>query len=262
MKLPEGMTLGPVLSPGPLVFVAHARRGDQACIVKCAASARAWPLVETETRVLEALARVDGVPRILETWEGGLALEVIPFPTLHSSRAALRADAAFRQRAVRAAFRRLASIHDARDADGVPLDVVHGDVSPDNVYVSPSGEEIVLGDFGLARGRRLAAAPAEGAFFGTLRYAAPEVARGERADARADDFALAASLLETATGITLHEEKPSAAALVEAGTVPLGPAHPWRNLAQSLFDPPLAAHLIGCLAFDRRNRPRAPPPAC
>src|SRR5262249_44518575 len=44
----------------------------------------------------------------------------------------------------------LAAVHDAKDGSGAPLELVHGDVSPHNVFVSKTGA-IKLGDFGLSR---------------------------------------------------------------------------------------------------------------
>ena len=90
-----------------------------------------------------------------------------------------------------------------------------------------------------------------GAFRGTLAYAAPEVARSEGFDGRADDFALAASMLHVVTGIPLRETTGAPAVmLVDAGTRPLDASHPWRHLARKLFDHAIAEALLACLAFD------------
>jgi hypothetical protein len=253
-----------VLSPGPAAVVALARGpGGVLCIRKTAAIARGIPAIRRETAVLRALAGagVEGVPRVLAAWEDGVALERLAIPTLRQSSALFQSDRARREAIARGAFAVLAAVHGARDAGGAPLDVVHGDPSPDNLYAGDA--RVALADFGLATWRGTADDDGDGAFRGTLLYAAPEVARGERADARADDFALAASLLHVATGIALREVNLSPPAmLVEAGSRPLDALHPWRALAPALFDPALATALLACLAFDPRDRPRETPAPC
>ncbi len=84
----------------------------------------------------------------------------------------------------------LAYVHARTNRSSAHL--VHGDVTPRNVLFSTDGHAL-LADFGLARfaGRGRA---------GTLRYQAPEQARGEAFDARADLYALALVLAEAATG--------------------------------------------------------------
>ena len=53
--------------------------------------------------------------------------------------------------------------------------IVHRDVKPANLMLTPDGTRVVLMDFGLAKGQSLSlTASRTGGFLGTLRYAAPE----------------------------------------------------------------------------------------
>lgn len=86
--------------------------------------------------------------------------------------------------------------------------VLHRDLKPDNIFVSPSGHLKVL-DFGLAQLE--SPAPAQtggndrtltspGMTLGTVPYMSPEQARGEALDPRSDLFSLGAVLYEMASG--------------------------------------------------------------
>ena len=74
--------------------------------------------------------------------------------------------------------------------------LVHRDVKPSNIIVGSDGRARVL-DFGLARGGE---GDAEPAIVGTPGYMAPEQRRGERVDARADQYAFAVALWEALGG--------------------------------------------------------------
>jgi serine/threonine-protein kinase len=82
----------------------------------------------------------------------------------------------------------LAHAHSLRSQDGIPLAVVHRDVSPGNVFVTYDGVTKVL-DFGVAKWTDAVHRTAIGQVKGKLAYMAPEQARAERVDARADLFA-------------------------------------------------------------------------
>jgi len=264
VNVPAGYIVDRVLSPGPATWVARARdRAGHPCVLKIAALDRALPALTNEADVLRALngANVGDVPRLLDAWNGGIAIEWLALPTLREAVAALRQSRTLRDAAARAAFGCLADVHAARDESGA-LGIVHGDVSPDNLYVARTGESSKVADFGLAVWRD-GSTPDAGVFRGTLAYASPEAARAEPLDGRADDFALAASLLHVVTGVALRQagaaSDPTPALLVEAGTRPLDASHPWRALAPQLFDGQVADALLACLAFDRRDRPRETP---
>lgn len=88
--------------------------------------------------------------------------------------------------------------------EGVLANVVHGDVAPANVRITPEGA-VKLMDFGIATSawRR---DPDGGQMKGTRGYMAPEVITGERAaDERVDLFAAAVVLYELTTGRRLYE---------------------------------------------------------
>ena len=90
--------------------------------------------------------------------------------------------------------------------------VVHRDLKPENVMLRHDGYVKVL-DFGLAKLSGIVTGPgsagaarvletAAGIVMGTVRYMAPEQARGEESDARTDLFALGVVLYEMLAGTT------------------------------------------------------------
>src|SRR3990172_10773746 len=94
--------------------------------------------------------------------------------------------------------RALAYAHGLED-DGRPVGLVHRDVSPQNVLVSFEGE-VKLADFGIARAMDAVEVTAPGTIKGKAAYMAPQQARGEAADARADVFAVGVVLWELCAG--------------------------------------------------------------
>lgn len=104
-------------------------------------------------------------------------------------------------RIARALCDALEAAHELRDEDGVPLDLVHRDVSPQNVLLGLDGS-VKLIDFGIAKTRqRLAETTNSGVLRGKLRYMAPEQVDGTDAvDRRADLWAAGAVLFALLTG--------------------------------------------------------------
>jgi len=90
----------------------------------------------------------------------------------------------------------LAYAHALRDGDR-PLEVVHRDVSPQNVLVARTGE-VKLTDFGIARSIEQTSHTQTGVLKGKVRYMAPEQLRGAAYDQRVDIYALGVVLLELA----------------------------------------------------------------
>ncbi|MCU0702109.1 MAG: protein kinase, partial [Myxococcaceae bacterium] len=90
--------------------------------------------------------------------------------------------------------------HTRLDEKGRPLQIVHRDVSPQNVLVSYEGQ-VKLVDFGIARARNAGREDTtSNAVKGKYAYFAPEQARGKDLDARTDVFASGIVLYELLTG--------------------------------------------------------------
>jgi len=94
--------------------------------------------------------------------------------------------------------------HKARDAKGQPLNLVHRDVSPQNVLVGFDGS-VKLIDFGVAKAAGRAQHTATGILKGKFPYMSPEQARGDELDPRSDVFALGIVLWEMLTGRRLFK---------------------------------------------------------
>jgi serine/threonine protein kinase len=105
--------------------------------------------------------------------------------------------------------------HNRRDDHGEPLEIVHRDVSPQNILLSFDGAAKIA-DFGIARARQLGE-EASGIIKGKFAYMSPEQAAGVEADRRSDIFSLGVVMFELLSGRALHKGKPGSEML--AGVV-------------------------------------------
>jgi serine/threonine-protein kinase len=122
-------------------------------------------------------------------------------------------------------------VHELRDRDGASLELVHLDVSPQNIFFTFGGEAKLL-DFGICQTRSSPRGVDGSSVRGKIRYMAPEQLLGLPVDRRADLFAIGCILWHVATGERLWGNAPEAdvtCALIE-GEIPapssVCPVHP------------------------------------
>ena len=88
--------------------------------------------------------------------------------------------------------------HERRGPDGVPLGIVHRDVSPSNIMIGYDGSVKLL-DFGIAKATARSIETQSGIIKGKFAYMAPEQCRGRDVDRRSDVFSLGIILYEITT---------------------------------------------------------------
>jgi serine/threonine protein kinase/tetratricopeptide (TPR) repeat protein len=108
--------------------------------------------------------------------------------------------------------------HERKDEAGKPIDIVHRDVSPQNMLLSFDGA-VKIADFGIASANLFREEP--GVLKGKTAYMSPEQARGERVSRRTDIYSLGVVFHELLTGRALHGSAEGADLLeaVRAGRV-------------------------------------------
>ncbi|HLM75811.1 MAG TPA: serine/threonine-protein kinase [Polyangiaceae bacterium] len=99
----------------------------------------------------------------------------------------------------------LAYAHEKRDLDGALLNIVHRDISPQNIVITFTGDVKIV-DFGIAKSETQSGEDTKsGQLKGKVPYMSPEQAAGEPIDWRSDIFAAGVLLFELTTGKRLFK---------------------------------------------------------
>ncbi len=115
-----------------------------------------------------------------------------------AGKAKQRIPPAIAARIVGDALAGLHAAHEAVDMQGAPLDVVHRDVSPQNIIVGADGVGRLI-DFGIAKAQRRITETQTGSLKGKYGYMSPEQSQGKDLDRRSDVFAMGVVLYEMLT---------------------------------------------------------------
>ena len=103
--------------------------------------------------------------------------------------------------------------------------VVHRDVKPGNVLLTPAGQ-VKVTDFGIARAEQTDDLTKTGSVMGTATYFSPEQAQGLELDGRADVYALGVVLYEMLTGVApFIADNPVSVAYKHVREAPVPPSH-------------------------------------
>jgi serine/threonine protein kinase len=140
--------------------------------------------------------------------------------------------------------------HHAVDANGRPMNVIHRDVTPENILIGFDGHVKLL-DFGIAKATTHVQMTQQGELKGKFPYMPPEQYEGRPLDGRADVFALGACLYEALVGVSLFD-RPSEFETV-AAIVSLEPA-PLVRAARD--DVPVALEAIVARALAKKRQER------
>lgn len=138
-------------------------------------------------------------------------------------------------RIVAATLHGLHAAHESTTERGAPLNLVHRDVSPQNILVGFDGETRVA-DFGVAKATGRLQTTRKGEIKGKLSYMAPEQLRGEGVDRRADIYSASVVLWELLAGQRLFAQANEALtmAAILSRTSVVAPSHHVPGLPPAL----------------------------
>jgi serine/threonine protein kinase len=132
-------------------------------------------------------------------------------------------------------LRGLHAAHEAKNEEGLPLHIVHRDVSPQNILVGVDGVARIL-DFGVAKAVGRLQSTHDGRLKGKLAYMAPEQIHGDHLDRRSDVFAAGVVLWEALTGQRLFRDENDAVTITKVLGDPVAPPSRTREGIPAALD--------------------------
>ena len=139
--------------------------------------------------------------------------------------------------------------HKKKDGQGRDMNIVHRDVSPQNVLISYEGDVKVI-DFGIAKAAGKATRTQAGILKGKFGYMSPEQIRGANLDGRSDIFAIGVCLHEMLTGERLFVGESDYAVLEKVRKADV----PRPSLVNPLVPPELEEIVLKALAREVEDR--------
>jgi serine/threonine protein kinase len=94
--------------------------------------------------------------------------------------------------------------HKLKDLRGNPLNIIHRDIGPHNIFITYDGQVKII-DFGIAKAAIQNTKTQDGSIKGKIAYMSPEQALGEQIDHRSDIFAMGILLYELVTHKRMFE---------------------------------------------------------
>lgn len=139
--------------------------------------------------------------------------------------------------------------HSCLDMTGQPINLVHRDISPQNIMMTFNGGVKVV-DFGIAKAASQVHHTQAGVLKGKYAYMSPEQATGQPLDRRSDIFALGIVLWELTTGHRLFRADNEIATLHKI----IGGDYPSPSAYRDAYPPALELIIQKALAPDREKR--------
>ncbi|WP_437634151.1 protein kinase domain-containing protein [Sorangium sp. So ce854] len=193
------------------------------------------------------IEEVDGVPVIAMEYLHGEDLRTIK-KSLRSANRRMPVE-----HAITIAVGVAAGLHYAHEKvgfDGKPLNIIHRDVSPHNVFVTYDGAVKIL-DFGIAKAANRVNETRDGALKGKVPYMSPEQCTSERLDRRSDIYSVGILLYEMTTGSRLFRRGATEFELMRA--IVEDPVMPPSQVCDD-YPPELERIVLRCLERDRDRR--------